>query len=355
MPSIPLSTFNLVIKTLCDLDRVDLALDVFMEIKESCFYPDRDTYRTLMKGLCDSGRLDEATHLLYSMLWRISQKGCEDDVVVYRMLLEALCRDGRVKDAEEVMGKVLLKGLRSRARRRGFRKPELEGLDEEEVKERIDEGLVSGGVRSLRSYEAVIGDLYEEGRVRSADKVFDEMCKRGFRPTVGLYEKKIAALCDDKRVGDAVRVLETEMKERGCVPSVRVYDLIMGGFCKEGKAMRAVEMLKRMERQVGCVAKKESFEIVVNGLLSERKFVEASQVLERMARRKYWAGSEVYSEVVRGLCCVGRRYEAVLWLEEMASQEKVPEVSVWSSLVSLVCVDHDSAQLSSRLDSVTDD
>ncbi|XP_020247703.1 pentatricopeptide repeat-containing protein At1g05600-like isoform X2 [Asparagus officinalis] len=119
--------------------------------------------------------------------------------------------------------------------------------------------------------------------------------------------------------------------------------------------MRAAEMLKRMERQVGCVAKKESFEIVVNGLLGERKFVEASEVLEKMARRRYWAGGEVYSEVVRGLCCAGRRYEAVLWLEEMASQEKVPEVSAWSSLVSLVCVDHDSVQLSSCLDSVADD
>ncbi|KAG0490147.1 hypothetical protein HPP92_007010 [Vanilla planifolia] len=112
---------NLLIGAACRLGRPDLALHAFAAIRDLCCYPDQYTYRILMKGLCDSGRLDDAVHLLYSMLWRISQKGCDADVVVYRMLLEALCAAGRVGLAEEILGKVLKKGLRALRVRRAFK------------------------------------------------------------------------------------------------------------------------------------------------------------------------------------------------------------------------------------------
>ncbi|KAJ6851580.1 putative pentatricopeptide repeat-containing protein [Iris pallida] len=350
-----LPSLNLLMDSLCRIDRPDLALQIFAEIGHHCCYPDRDSYRILMRGLCNAGMLNDAIHLLYSMLWRVSQKGCEADVTVYRTLLESLCRDGRVRDAEEVLGKVLLKGLRSPGRRRAFRKPDLEGLDAEEMRRRISEALVVGGVRSLKSYAAMVVDLYGEGRIYDADKMFDEMVGKGFQPTVPMYEAKVEGLCREGKVGDATRVVEVEMKERGCVPRVRTYELVMEAFCKEGKSRRAVEWLERMERQVGCVARKETFEILVDGLLMEGLFSEAASVLERMARRKYWPGEEMYSRVIEGLCTVGRRYEALLWLEEMASQGKVPGVRIWRLLVPSVCLDHDQAEIISCLDHITDE
>ncbi|KAK8950176.1 hypothetical protein KSP40_PGU018006 [Platanthera guangdongensis] len=82
---------NLLINVACRLRRPDLGIQAFAAIRELCCYHDRDTYRILMKGHYDTGRLDDAVHLLYSMLWRISRKGCNANVVVYRTLLEALC------------------------------------------------------------------------------------------------------------------------------------------------------------------------------------------------------------------------------------------------------------------------
>ncbi|XP_021736481.1 pentatricopeptide repeat-containing protein At1g05600-like [Chenopodium quinoa] len=86
-----MGSLNLLMDALCHIKRSDLALEVFQEMNYHCCYPNRESYRILMKGLCQDGRLYDATHLLYSMLWRISQKGCGEDIVVNRILLGSLC------------------------------------------------------------------------------------------------------------------------------------------------------------------------------------------------------------------------------------------------------------------------
>lgn len=290
-----------------------------------------------MKGLCDTSRLDDAMHLLYSMLWRISRKGCDADVLVYRTLLEGLCAAGRIELAEEILGKVLKKGLRSPRARRAFQRPVLSGATTlEQMKRIIDEALVVHGVRSLASYDAMITDLYEEGEFTHAGKLFYEMTKKGFRPLASMFEAKIAALCREGRLEDGIRVLEMEMVENGCVRTVKAYNLLMAGLCSKEEFARAMDFLDRMDKQLGCVAQKETFEILVDGFCSRGHFLEAAHVLERMQRRKYWPESRIINSVIRGLCSVGRIYEALLWLEEMLSQGKIPEASVWRSLLSMV-------------------
>ncbi|PKA53092.1 Pentatricopeptide repeat-containing protein [Apostasia shenzhenica] len=330
--------FNLLIDVACRLRRVDLALHAFAAIRELCCYPDRDTYRILMKGLCDAGRLDDAVHLLYSMLWRISQKGCAADVVVYRTILEALCAAGRVELAEEILGKVLKKGLRSPRARRSFQTPVLScAEDVEEMKRVIDESLVVRGVISFASYNAMITDLYADGEFCHAQEMFDEMLQKGFMPLVSMFEAKIGALCREGRIEEGLKVLEVEMAEGGCVPTVRSYNMVMEGLCRDGESLRAMGYLKKMDRQIGCVAEKKTFEILIGGFCSEGKFLQAAQILETMQRRKYWADCSTFCCVIQGLCSIGRSFEALLWLEEMLSQGKLPEASVWSSLVTVSC------------------
>ncbi|KAG0490157.1 hypothetical protein HPP92_007020 [Vanilla planifolia] len=282
---------NLLIGAACRLGRPDLALHAFAAIRDLCCYPDQYTYRILMKGLCDSGRLDDAVHLLYSMLWRISQKGCDADVVVYRMLLEApLCRRG-VGLAEEILGKVLKKGLRALRVRRAFQRPTLSCAGNlQEMKRIIEDALVVRGVRSLASYKAMITDLYAEGEFAYADKMFNEMTQKGFKPPVSMFEAKIAALCQNGMVEDAVRVLEVELLERDCVPSARSYNLVMEGLCKVGESRRAVLYVDRMNKQIGCVVQKDSYELLIDGFCSEGRYLEAANMLEKMQRKKILAG-----------------------------------------------------------------
>ncbi|KAL8457824.1 hypothetical protein ACS0TY_035627 [Phlomoides rotata] len=142
---------KLLMNTLCKMHGFDLALHVvFQEVNYQWCYPDRDTYKTLMKGLCDDGRLNEATNLLYSMFWRISQKGCGADVSVYRKLLESLCDNEQIGEAVELLKKVLQKGLKAPKKYFKF----TDELDIDYVKALINEALIKGGIPSSDGYKA---------------------------------------------------------------------------------------------------------------------------------------------------------------------------------------------------------
>ncbi|XP_052197506.1 pentatricopeptide repeat-containing protein At1g05600 [Diospyros lotus] len=332
-------SLNLLIEALCRRNRSDLALQVFQEMNDICCYPDRETYQILMRGLCEDGRLNEAIHLLYSMFWRISQKGSGEDVTVYRILLDALCDHEQGQEAMKILDKVLRKGLKARKRCRI--KLDLNGcygdLEIQDAKVLIHEALIKGLVPNSASYSAMAVDLYSEGKMAEANKVISEMNEKGFRPSIVIYKAKLAALCREGKVDEAIEVIERSMGESNCVPTVELYNMVMKGLCDERKSGLAVKYLEKMARQVGCVPNKATYTILVNGLCHEGRFVEASRILEEMLVKSYWPSLATYDVLIHGLCNMGRPYEAVAWLEEMVSQGQMPKGCVWDSLVTSIC------------------
>lgn len=329
---------NLLMDAFCRINRSDLALQVFQEMDHNCCYPDRESYKILMRGLCQDGRLNEATHLLYAMLWRISQKGCGEDIVIYRTLLDSLCDNGQVNEAVEILGKVLRKGLKAPKSRSKLK--DLDQLRDSEdtrhVKLLINEALTRGAIPSLASYTSMATDLYSEGKIYEANKLLDEMRERGFRPTLRIYEAKVAALCRAQRVEEAGKVIEEEMLKKDCVPNSQVYNIVVKGFCAEGKLDLALRFLEKMDRQKGCAPDKETFGVIVDGLCRVGKFVKAGKILEKMLSSSYWPRGETFSGLITGLCSINRTYEAVVWLEQMISQGNVPESYILSALVASV-------------------
>ncbi|XP_012083106.1 pentatricopeptide repeat-containing protein At1g05600 [Jatropha curcas] len=332
-------SLNMLMDVLCQHNRSDLALQVFQEMDYQGCYPDRDSYRILMKGLCNDRRLNEATHLLYSMFWRISQKGSGEDIVIYRILLDSLCDNGQVEQALEILSKILRKGLKAPKRCRHHLDISQcnSGEDIEKAKHLINEALVRGAVPNLCSYTAMAIDLYNEGNISQANKVVDETRDRGFRPSLLTYEAKVAAFCKEGRVHEAVDVIEVEMVEANCVPNVRLYNILLEGLCNAGKSRTAVGYLKKMAKQVGCVANEETYCILVHGRCQDGRFIEASSLLEEMLIKSYRPPVNIFNMLISGLCSMGRQYEATMWLEEIISLGKSPELSVWNSLVALAC------------------
>ncbi|KAK2367629.1 pentatricopeptide repeat-containing protein [Trifolium repens] len=331
---------NLLMYALCRKSRSDLALQIFQEMDYQGCCPNRDSYLIVMKGLCQDKRLHEATHLLYSMFWRISLKGNGEDIVIYRTLLDALCDDGKFDEAVEILGKILRKGLKSP--KRCYSRLDLSqcgnGKDAEVTKRWIHEALVRGSVPSTASYTAMAIDLYEEGKIDEADKVIIEMKNKRFKPNHSIFEAKVAALSKVGKVDEAIKVIEEDMVEVNCLPNAKVYSILLKNLCNTvGNSMLVLESLNKLSKKVNCMADKETYSILLEMLCRERKYLEATQLLEQMSIKSYWPCANGYNLLIEGLCSLGRQYEAVMWLEDMISQGKLPEISVWYSLASSFC------------------
>ncbi|KAL5127419.1 Pentatricopeptide repeat-containing protein [Glycine soja] len=326
---------NLLMYALCQKSRSDLALQLFQEMDYQSCYPNRDNYAILMKGLCQDRRLHEATHLLYSMFWRISQKGNGEDIVVYRTLLDALCDAGKFEEAEEILGKILRKRLKAPTQLDLGHLSD--GKDIENAKRIIHEALIKGSVPSLASYNAMVVDLYSEGKIDEADKVIIEMQVRGFKPTHSIFEAKVAALCKVSKVDEAIKVIEEDMVKVNCLPTAKMYNILLKNLCNVGNSTTILESLNKMSSKVGCTGDRDTHSILLEMLCGERRYLEASQLLEKMSIKSYWPCTNNYNSLIRGLCFLGRQYEAVMWLENMISQGKLLEISVWNSLASLFC------------------
>ncbi|AES76104.2 PPR containing plant-like protein [Medicago truncatula] len=330
---------NLLMYALCRKSRSDLALQIFQEMDYQDCYPNRESYLIVMKGLCQDKRLHEATHLLYSMFWRISLKGNGEDIVIYRTLLDALCDNGKFDEAVEILGKILRKGLK--APKRCYNRLDItqcgDGKDVEVTKRWIHEALVRGSVPSTASYTSMAVDLYEEGKIDEADKVIIEMKDRRFRPKHSIFEAKVAALCKVGKVDEAIKVIEEDMVEVNCLPNARVYTILLKNIRSVGNSTSVLESLNKMSKKVNCMADKETYCILLEMLCREGKYLQASQLLEQMSIKSYWPSANSYNLLIEGLCSLGRQYEAVMWLEDMISQGKLPEISVWNSLASSFC------------------
>ncbi|KAK3405880.1 pentatricopeptide repeat-containing protein At1g05600 isoform X1 [Eucalyptus grandis] len=334
-----LRSLNLLMDALCQRRRSDLALRIFQEMDYQNCYPNRESYGILMRGLCEDGRLNEATHLLYSMFWRISQKGSGEDIAVYRTLLSALCDNGQVQEAVEIVRKILKKGLK--ALRQHVQPLDLsrcnKAVELEVMKRTINDSLITGGVPSSASYSAMAVDLYNEGKIKEAEKVLSEMRRKGFRPLNSTYEAKLAAFCRNGEVEGAANVIDVEMVEDNSVPTQRQYNILLEGLCNQGFSVVAVDYLEKMRKKLSCTPDKTSYEILLDGLCREGRFGTASKVLEQMIINSHLPHGGIFSTIIQGLCAIGRQYQAVMWLEEMVSRGDVPEVPVWNSLVSSVC------------------
>ncbi|KHN25103.1 Pentatricopeptide repeat-containing protein [Glycine soja] len=181
------------------------------EVRSQSCYPNMDSYAILMKGLCQDRRT----------------------------LLDALCDAEKFEETEEVLGKILRKGLK--APKRCYNRLDLgqnsDGKDIESAKRMIHEALIKGSVPSLASCNTMAIDLYSEGKIDEADKVIVEMQEsRGFKPTHTVFEAKVAALFKVNKVDEAIKVIEENMVKVNCLPIAKVYNVLLKNLCNVGNS-----------------------------------------------------------------------------------------------------------------------
>ncbi|KAF3443284.1 hypothetical protein FNV43_RR12966 [Rhamnella rubrinervis] len=243
----------------CDLD---LAFEVFDRMKSGCD-PNAVTYLTLINGLCNDGRVDDALDMLEEMI----EKGIEPTVYTYTVPITSLCGVGRVLDAVELFGSMKKRGCNPND---GFIPNTVTFnalINELCVERRLNTALKifhwlegHGALVNSQTCNEIKG-LCSIGDISKAMVLFDKMLKAGPSPTVITYNLLI----------DGYVKLEW-----GISPNQVSYTALINGYCMEGKLDVALSLFEKM---VGsdCCPSTEMYNAIINGFSKDNQFSEADK------------------------------------------------------------------------------
>uniref|UniRef100_A0A452XVW9 Pentacotripeptide-repeat region of PRORP domain-containing protein n=2 Tax=Aegilops tauschii subsp. strangulata TaxID=200361 RepID=A0A452XVW9_AEGTS len=103
-------TYSILMDSCCRVGRPDLGLAFFGRLLKSGLKADQITASSLLMCLCDAGRTNEAVDVL---LHRISELGCEPNVIPYNIVLKSLCDSSRSQRALDLLQMMAQRACRS--------------------------------------------------------------------------------------------------------------------------------------------------------------------------------------------------------------------------------------------------
>ncbi|XP_062102795.1 pentatricopeptide repeat-containing protein At2g17525, mitochondrial [Humulus lupulus] len=234
-------TYNLLISGLCEFRMLDSALDLFNDMKTDGVKRNFVTYDTLMRGLCSVGRTEDGFRILQLME---ESREC-GQISPYNSILHGLYKQNRTDEALEFlanMGKLFPR-------------------------------VVDKSLRIL--------DLCKERKIEDAKTIYDEMVEEGGAPSAVVYSWLIHGFCEEGRVREAFELMN-EMISHGCSsPAASTLNALVHGFCRQGKSDSAVRLIEDMVGR-GCTLDAGSYNAVILAICRQGDLHKASKVLTQM-------------------------------------------------------------------------
>ncbi|KAL4576851.1 hypothetical protein LXL04_012951 [Taraxacum kok-saghyz] len=281
------STYKSLIVSLCGKKgrKVNEAIEVFMEMSEAGFVPDKELLEIYLGCLCESGKLLDAK----TCVQKLGQIGFSTPLA-YSLCIRALCRAGKLEEgltmADEIdeNDKITLDGYIYGSVIHGLlRKNRLQ-----EALEKIESMKQVNIFPTVHVYTSLIVYFFREKQISKALEVFEKMKREGCEPTIVTYSSLIRGYVGNGKMADAWSVFE-KMKNEGPLPDFRTYSMFICCLCKEGKSGEGMRLLDDM-LDVGIAPSTVNFRDVFYGLNREGKQSLAQSVVRRkwdlVSRRK---------------------------------------------------------------------
>lgn len=169
--------------------------------------PNSVTYSTLIHGLCEAGKLEEAFGLKEEM----SEKGCLPSTRTYTVLIKAVCYVGFINKTLSLLDEMVAKGC----------KP------------------------NVHTYTVLIDGLFREGKIEEANGMFRKTLQDGLFPGIITYNALINGYCKEGQIISAFEILSL-MERKNCKPNIRTYNELMEGLCRVNKSYKAMFLLRKI-------------------------------------------------------------------------------------------------------------
>ncbi|RLM59087.1 protein Rf1, mitochondrial-like [Panicum miliaceum] len=201
------STYNILIGCFCRMGRLELGFASFGLVLKAGWRVET-VINPLLKGLCDTKRVDEAMDILPR---RMPEFGCPPNTVAYTIVIDGLFGDGQVDKAYNL--------FREMDNRRIF--------------------------PTVVAYTAVIDGLCKAQAVDRAEGVLQQMIHKGVKPNNQTYTCLIHGYCSSGQGKKVVRMLK-EMSAHGHGPNVVTCNLLLDYHCKNGRCTEARKIFDSM-------------------------------------------------------------------------------------------------------------
>ncbi|KAJ8630926.1 hypothetical protein MRB53_024249 [Persea americana] len=270
------STYKHLIIHLCGQKgrKVDKAIEIFHDMVNAGYMPDRELGDIYLACLCEEGKLSAARKCVEFLC-----RGGFAIQVGYSLLVKALCRAGNLDEAlalEDELGMLgctadqyiygsLVHGLLRQGR-----------LNEAIVK--VNAMKEKGLLPTVHVYTSLIVHFFKAKQIQKALEIFKKMRADGCEPTVVTYSALIRGYMNEGMFSDAWNVFR-RMKLKGPFPDFRTYSMFLTCLCGVGRSEDALQLIYEMS-EAGILPSSINFRTVFYGLNREGKQDLAQTVLQ---------------------------------------------------------------------------
>ncbi|KAK6121309.1 hypothetical protein DH2020_044960 [Rehmannia glutinosa] len=301
----------------------------YVEVTKLC--PDNCSFNTVMRGLCMSGKVEEAFELFNVM----RSFSCLPDIVTYNTLINGLCRVGNVDRAHELLREIQLHSEFSpnvvtyTSVISGYCK----SGKMEDAANLFDE-MINCGIRpNLFTYNVIIDGFGKIGEVASALKMYEKMVNDGFHPDIVTFTSLIDA---HSRLGemDYCVKLWDEMNERKVSPNAFTFSILINALCKENRLNEARDLLRQLSLRKDIIPQPFIYNPVIDGFCKSGNVDEANEIIAEMEVKGCVHDKVTFTILILGYCMKGRTFEVIGIYKKMLSMGCVPDNITINCLVS---------------------
>ncbi|KAE8726447.1 Pentatricopeptide repeat-containing protein [Hibiscus syriacus] len=296
-------THNLIFQTYLDCKKPDTALEHYKQfINESPVSPSPTTYRILVKGLVDNGKLEKAVEMKDEM----TEKGLAPDPIVYSFLMFGCAKNGDSNGIFKLF---------------------------EELKEKKDEVLDDGVV-----YGGLINGYFMKGMEKEAMKCYEEACGENSKLKISdvAYNYVLDALSKNRKFDEALRLFDRMKNEhnppRRLAVNLGSFNVIVDGYCAEGKFKEAIDVFRSM-LDYRCTMDTLSFNNLIDQLCQNGLVGEAEELYGGMGTEGVSPDEYTYVLLMDACFKVDRIDDGASYFRKMVEAGLRPSLAVYNRLV----------------------
>ncbi|XP_060167789.1 pentatricopeptide repeat-containing protein At2g06000 [Lycium barbarum] len=291
-----IGTFNLLLRSLCQMGFHDLAVLVFKYMKTDGYLVESSILDSVVLALANAGKFGFAKEILISQ----GELGSIVRPFVHNSLLSLLMKRSRVDEAVDFFKDHILR-------------PKTLFPD-------------------TCTFNIVIRGLCRVGGVDKAFEFFNDMQSFGCFPDIVTYNTLISGLCTVGQVDRARRLLTDLELQDGLSPDVVTYTSVISGYCKLSRMDEAINLMDEMITY-GISPNVVTFNILINGFGKIGDMFSATNIYGRMCAVGYPPDVVTFTSLIDGYCRTGELDQGLKLWDEMNIRNMSPNLYTFSVLI----------------------